>query len=65
MRLNHQHEVVEPFLAGLRAHPIPSLGIDTVLSVVPEGVDTGQVGVVINRHPILTILTMRLLRAVG
>ncbi len=34
---------MEPFLAGLRNHPIPSLGMDTVLSVVPEGIETGQV----------------------
>ena len=43
LRLDHQHELVEPFLAGLRSHPIPSLTMETVLSVVPEGVDTGQV----------------------
>ncbi len=43
LRLDHQDELVEPFLAGLRKHPIPSLGMDTVLSVVPEGIETGQV----------------------
>ncbi len=43
LRLDHQDELVEPFLAGLRKHPLPSLGMDTVLSVVPEGIETGQV----------------------
>jgi hypothetical protein len=44
LKLDHQNEVVEPFLYGLREHPIPTPGIDTILSVVPKGVDTGQVG---------------------
>ena len=43
MKLNHQNEVVRPFLAGLRAHPLPNLAVETVISVVPQGVDTGQV----------------------
>ncbi len=46
LKLDHQDEVVEPFLYGLREHPIPTPGVDTVLSVVPKGVDdAGQVGV--------------------
>ena len=45
LKLDHQNEVVEPFLYGLREHPIPTPGIDTVLSVVPKGVDAGQVSV--------------------
>ena len=45
LKLDHQNEVVEPFLCGLRDHPIPTPGIDTILSVVPNGVDAGQVGV--------------------
>ena len=45
LKLDHQNEVVEPFLYGLRDHPIPTPGIDTVLSVVPRGVDAGQVSV--------------------
>ena len=44
LKLDHQNEVVEPFLCGLREHPIPTPGIDTILSVVPKGVDAGQVG---------------------
>ena len=43
LKLDHQNEVVEPFLCGLREHPIPTPGIDTILSVVPKGVDAGQV----------------------
>ena len=41
--IHTQNEVIEPFLGGLRTHPFPSLGTET-LSVVPVGVDTGQVG---------------------
>ena len=41
--LNHQIEVVEPFLKGLYTHPLPNPGVDTILSVVPSEVDTGQV----------------------
>ena len=41
--LNHQIEVVEPFLKGLYTHPIPNPGVDTILSVVPSEVDAGQV----------------------
>lgn len=41
--LNHQIEVVEPFLKGLYHHPLPNPGVDTILSVVPSEVDTGQV----------------------
>lgn len=41
--LNRQFEVVEPFLKGLHVHPIPNVGVDTILSVVPVEVDTGQV----------------------
>ena len=41
--LNHQIEVVEPFLKGLFTHPLPNTGVDTILSVVPHEVDTGQV----------------------
>ena len=44
LKLDHQNEVVEPFLGGLRDHPIPTPGVDTLLSVVPNGVDAGQVG---------------------
>ena len=44
LRLDHQDELVEPFLAGLYSHPMPNLNMDTVLSVVPQGLDTGQVG---------------------
>ena len=43
LKLDHQNEVVEPFLCGLREHPIPTPGVDTILSVVPKGVDSGQV----------------------
>lgn len=41
--LNHQIEIVEPFLKGLFTHPMPNTGVDTILSVVPHEVDTGQV----------------------
>ncbi len=41
--LDHQIEVVEPFLRGLHAHPLPNPGVDTILSVVPSEVDSGQV----------------------
>ena len=41
--LDHQIEVVEPFLRGLYHHPLPNLGVDTILSVVPSEVDAGQV----------------------
>ena len=50
LKLDHQNEVVEPFLYGLREHPIPTPGIDTILSVVPKGVDAGQVGGGIERE---------------
>ena len=50
LKLDHQNEVVEPFLYGLREHPIPTPGIDTILSVVPKGVDAGQVGREIERE---------------
>ena len=43
LKLDHQNEIVEPFLSGLYSHPIPTPGIDSVLSVVPNGVDAGQV----------------------
>ncbi len=43
LTLDHQVEVVEPFLAGLYDHPLPNPGVDTILSVVPNGVDAGQV----------------------
>ncbi len=43
LMLNHQMEVVEPFLKGLYLHPIPNLGVDTVLSIVPSEVDSGHV----------------------
>lgn len=43
LTLDHQVEVVEPFLAGLYDHPLPNTGVDTILSVVPNGVDAGQV----------------------
>ena len=35
---------MEPFLAGLRNHSIPTLGMQSVISIVPEEVDSGQVG---------------------
>ena len=38
-----QNELIEPFLGGLRTHPFPSIGTDSILSVVPVGIDTGQV----------------------
>ena len=38
-----QNELIEPFLGGLRTHPFPSLGTDSILTVVPVGIDTGQV----------------------
>jgi len=41
--LDHQVEVLDPFLSGLYDHPLPNPGIDTILSVVPNGVDAGQV----------------------
>ena len=41
--LDHQNELVEPFLRGLHSHPIPNLGVDTILSVVPSELDSGQV----------------------
>lgn len=41
--LDHQLEVVEPFLKGLHGHPLPNPGVDTILSVVPSEVDAGQV----------------------
>ena len=41
--LNHQIEVMEPFLRGLYNHPLPIPGVDTILSVVPSEVDAGQV----------------------
>ena len=40
-----QSEVMEPFLGGLRNHSLPRT-FEELISVVPEGVDTGQVGVV-------------------
>ena len=43
LTLDHQVEVVEPFLSGLFEHPMPNPGVDTILSVVPNGVDAGQV----------------------
>lgn len=43
LQLNHQIEVVEPFLKGLYTHPLPNPGVDTILSVVPSEVDAGQV----------------------
>ncbi len=45
LKLDHQNEVIEPFLCGVREHPIPTPEVDTILSVVPKGVDAGQVGV--------------------
>ena len=38
-----QNELIEPFLGGLRTHPFPSLGTDSILTVVPVGIETGQV----------------------
>ena len=42
-RAHTQNELIEPFLGGLRTHPFPSLGTDSILTVVPVGIDTGQV----------------------
>ncbi|KAL5483968.1 hypothetical protein EMCRGX_G020389 [Ephydatia muelleri] len=42
LRLDHQGEVVEPFLAGFRNHSLP-MANDSVISIVPEGIDVGQV----------------------
>lgn len=43
LRHDFQSEIVEPFLSGLRSHDLPNLGVDSVLSIVPDDVDAGQV----------------------
>jgi hypothetical protein len=43
MHLDYQAELIDPFLASLYKHPIPSLTNETIISIIPEGVDTGQV----------------------
>ena len=40
---HRQNELIEPFLGGLRTPPFPALGTDSILTVVPVGIDTGQV----------------------
>ena len=51
-----QVELIEPFLTSLHKHPVPDLSTETIMSIVPEGITTGQVDTSNNSTIIVPLL---------